>query len=586
MIKDLGIEQQKLLRDLLITHYATSSPKIIGAVENKAGVPTVALSLRDGQFVTIAEITKPTVPITIERFAVEWIEAKINGALGDAVKTALKKRGRISYQAFEMDNRDDNHKNIRRIQPFGNIEFTEVLPHTQFNFDYYKEEINQLVDIIPAVATDFKKYFLKIKSLQNSLKETLIEPNKKSELFEKLQAAYVSLENIQAGEKELFEKNCADNYEALKTACNNALAGLKEAKTFKETRATLLEIQTLLRDKDLKREQRNELYDLVNSCYAEMDKRREEEQEEFEKITAANFETIKAKVEAEKEIIRNTTDVQTTRENLKKLQTESWEMRLKREHRATLQESFNELFEAVSERYEALKFQYESESSTNKGELALRVEEVEKFIESSTDLKATKEQLKAMQKQLNEMRLTPTHRQELWNLIDKAFKEINKKMDEVYGDERKIAEENFNRLKPEVEADVAAVKSTTMFKEAREKMKLAFDKIKDKELKLLPRQRQELWKMLEIANNDLNERADKFFAQRKKEREQKEIDWLYRQKDRMMKMEKLVKHLQQENIDDKTNLGNMQDWLLKVRDAASTKELRDSILLKIKDAEN
>ena len=58
----------------------------------------------------------------------------------------------------------------------------------------------------------------------------------------------------------------------------------------------------------------------MNSCYAEMDKRREEEQEEFEKITAANFETIKAKVEAEKEIIRNTTDVQTTRENLKKLQ--------------------------------------------------------------------------------------------------------------------------------------------------------------------------------------------------------------------------------------------------------------------------
>jgi len=135
-----------------------------------------------------------------------------------------------------------------------------------------------------------------------------------------------------------------------------------------------------------------------------------------------------------------------------------------------------------------------------------------------------------------------------------------------------------------VEAIVAEVNATNMFKEAREKMKAGFDLIKDKDLKLLPRQRQELWKLLETTNNDLNERADKFFANRKVEREQKEKEWLNRQADRMFKMEKLIKHLQQENIDEKTNLGNMEDWLNKVRDSAATKDFRQSILDKIESS--
>ena len=582
MIKDLNIEQHQAIKDLLLAHYNTANPKIIGAVENKAGVPTFAVSLRDGQFITIAEIIKPTVPVTVDRFAIEWINEKINGTLGDAIKNALKKRGKVNYQAFEVDSRDDNNKSVRRIQPFGTIEFTELLPHTQFNFDYYKDEINNLAATIPGLTTDFKKYFQKIQSLQNSLKETLIDPNKKKELFEKLQESYVQLEGKQSNEKAEFEKNCAANYTDIKSKCESVLNGIKENKTFKETREALSEIQQMLNEKDLKREQRNELYELVHTCYAEIDTRREEEQEEYEKTTSANYDALKPKLDTAQQTAESTEDVQSTREDLKKLQVESWGLRLKKEHRAELHERFNHLFETLSNRYEALKFQFENESNANKDELALRVEEVEKFVASSTDLKATKEQLKAMQKQLQEMKLTPVHRQELWNLIDKAFKEVNKKMDEAFGEERKLAEENFARLKPQVEAVVEAVNNNQMFKEAREKMKAGFDLIKDKDLKILPRQRQELWKMLEAANQNLNERADKFFANRKTEREQKEKEWLGRQQDRMVKMEKLVKHLQQENVDDRSNLGNMEDWLKKVRDNVATKDLRQSILDKIK----
>ncbi|MEY2828944.1 MAG: hypothetical protein RIQ33_802 [Bacteroidota bacterium] len=586
MIKELGPEQQQPFKDLLISHYAQSSPKIIGAVENKAGVPTFAVALRDGQFITIAEITKPTVPVTVDRFAEEWIQEKINNSLGEAVKLALKKRGKVNYQAFEMDNRDDNNKSIRRIRPFGTIEFTTILPHTQFNFEYYRDEVNTLMEIIPTIKTDFKKYIQKIQSLQNSLKDTLVEPDKKRELFEKLQECYANIDKQNASEKAEFEKNCAANYDELKAKAIAITESIKEATQFKEIREALGQLQTALRDKDLKRENRNEIFELVHSCYAELDKKRGEEQEEFEKTTAANFEIITKKMLAERDAIRITTDVQASREILKKLQSESWEMRIKREHRQMLQDGFNELFESVSQRYDELKFQLESESNVNKDELALKVEEVEKFVASSTDLKATKEQLKAMQKQLQDMRLTPNHRQELWNLIDKAFKEVNKKIDETFGEEKRVAEDNYNKLKPELLATIDEVKKTEMFKEAREKMKIAVDKVKDKNLKLLPRQRQELWKMMEDAYNELNERADKFFAGRKLEREQKDKDWAYRQDDRLFKMEKLMKHLQQEDLDDKGYISKMQDWLGTVRDNAATKEFRQTILDKIKVAED
>jgi hypothetical protein len=128
MIIELSREQRDNLSRLLLSHYATSTPKIIGAVENKAGAATFAISLKEGQYITFAEIVKPTIPITVDKFAIEWVQEKMAGSLGEAVKTALKKRGKLNYQAFELDTRIDNDTKIRRVPPFGHIEFVAVLP--------------------------------------------------------------------------------------------------------------------------------------------------------------------------------------------------------------------------------------------------------------------------------------------------------------------------------------------------------------------------------------------------------------------------------------------------------------------------
>ena len=583
MLRELSKDQEQLLKGLLLSHYATASPKILGAVENKAGAATFAISLKDGQYITFAEIVKPTVPVTVEKFAEEWISEKMNGALGEAVKNCLKKRGRLNYQAFELDTRVDNETKIRRVVPFGHIEFTQVLSHTQFNFDYYAEELRLLTDEV-ATTSDFKKSFTKISHLSESLKNALIEGAKKQELFDKLNACYKALEKRNATNREEHDKVCATNFAdfAAKLAATQEL--LKGATNFKEVREQLKTIQADLNDKTFKREKRNELYEIVHNCYAEMDKRREEEQEEYEKTTTANFEEFKTKLESEKDLCKSTLDVNQQRESLKKLQIQSWEVKFKKEHRQAIHEFFNELFELVSQRYEELKFQLETESNTNKDQLALKVEEVERFVNSSVDLKTTREQLKLMQKELNEMKLTPAHRQELWQLIDKAFKVLNEKMDEALSGERKLSDEQYAAFKPLVEKALAEVAESVNFKDSREKLKHLQNQFKD--LKIVHKKRQELWNLLDKGFKDLNERADKYFDQRRQEQVSRNKEWKMRVEQKVTRMDFAMKALKQENLDAQGYLGKLTDWLSTVRDNAATKEFRQTILDKIKGVED
>jgi hypothetical protein len=583
MITELSREQRDNLSRLLLSHYAASTPKIIGAVENKAGAATFAISLKEGQYITFAEIVKPTIPVTVDKFAIEWVQEKMGGSLGEAVKTALKKRGKLNYQAFELDTRIDNDTKIRRIPPFGHIEFVAVLPHTQFTFDYYAEELKNLGDLV-TTASEAKPVFQRIQSLSESLKNALIEAPKKSELFDKLNECYQILDKRQASQKQAHEEACKANYEELKPRLIAVQEGLKTATIFKEWRDTLRAIQNDLQEKTLARETRQELYDIVHACYEEMDKRREQAQEEYEKITNANFEQVQQQVLAQKEAIAQSMDVQASREELKKIQVASWETVLTREQRKTIHDLFNEYFELISRRYEELRFQFEQESNSNKDQLALKVEEVERFVNNSTDLKATREQLKAMQKELNDVKLMPSHRQELWNLIDKAFKELNKKMEEAQAGELKISEEQYAGFKPLLDAAIEESKTTENFKEARQKLIDLQNQFKD--LQLMHKHRRELWKLMDNAFKDLNARADVYFTQKRKEREEKQKQWENRMLLRSGKMTSTIRKMKQENQDAVIYLKQLQGWLSTVRDNAATKEFRQTILDKIKNTED
>jgi hypothetical protein len=582
MIRELGLDQEQLIRSLLSTQYANSQGKIIGAVENKAGALTFAISLKDGQYITFAEIVKPTVPVTVDKFAPEWIQEKINGSLGEAVKNCLKKRGKLNFQAFELDTRVDNETKVRRVFPFGNIEFIQVLPHTQFSFEYYNDELTFLSQVTE-VADDFKKAFSKITQLSDALKTTLIEADKKKLLYEKLNECYHKLEKRNATNKEQYEHECLANYNVIKQNCDEIAPLIQGATNFTEIREKLKVVSHDLAEKILKRDKKNELYEMLHTFYAEIDKRKEEEHEEYEKNCNTNFEYFHSKLIELKEACKTTLDVPAQRQLLKETQASSWEKKLKKEQRNQLHLVFNELFESLNLRWEELKFQLESESGTNKNQLELQVEEMKKFIESSTDLKQTKEQLKMMQKSLNDMKLTPNHKQELWNLIDKAFKEINAKIEESTGAERRESEIAYNSIKPIVDEVVKAAETGQNFKEIRDKLKAAQQQLNG--AKMMHRHKQELWKLLDVSFKQINERADKYFEGRKVEREQKNTEWKTTQEQRIVKLNSVIKAINTGNLNDKEYLSKLQDWLGTIKNNNATIAFRQTIIDKITGVE-
>lgn len=98
--------------------------------------------------------------------------------------------------------------------------------------------------------------------------------------------------------------------------------------------------------------------------------------------------------------------------------------------------------------------------------------------------------------------------------------------------------------------------------------------------------RRELWKLMDNAFKDLNARADVYFTQKRKEREEKQKQWENRMLLRSGKMTSTIRKMKQENQDAVIYLKQLQGWLSTVRDNAATKEFRQTILDKIKNTED
>ncbi len=582
MSSSVSYELEQQYRSLLLEHYSASSPKVLASASNKAGMLNFAISLKDDQLIIIAEINRPTVEVIVEHFAEEWVREKINASLGEHVKNCFKRRGRLLYQTFELDTRDNYELKIRRVTPFGQIEWPKVLPHTQFSYEYYTAELQQLNNEI-IDTEDYKKAFAKIKALSEALKNTLIGGDQKKELFEKLNICYQSLEKKQAQTKEAFDKECENNYQLQLVKCQAIQQNLQENPNFKEIREQLKQVTAELRDLTLKKSNRNELYDLVHACYAEIDKRKDEAQEEYEKNCLANFEKLKTLAEAERENCKNTTDINQQRETLKKIQNESWESKLQKEQRNTLHELFNVLFELLNQRYEVLKEEIQKESESNFGSLQNQLNEIQTKADSPAQLKATHSRLKQMQKELQDARLTPKHKQEMWTFIDKAFKSVNAKMDEVFGEEKRMQEEHYAAFKPKLMAAAEASAKSENFKEQREILIKLQEEYKT--LKLSKKMREELWRMFDDAFKDLSTRADAYFAQKRNERVEKEKGWRKNMEQKVVRLQMVIKTLEKANLDDRGYITKMDDWLSTIRENKNNVELRQGFMEKITTAQ-
>ncbi|MCX6272885.1 MAG: hypothetical protein NTU44_17075 [Bacteroidetes bacterium] len=140
------------------------------------------------------------------------------------------------------------------------------------NFEYYQQEIKEIADEA-ATATQFKELRERIRSLQTTLKDSLLLREQKDSLYASLQDSFSLINQRQDQERSTFETEAAANYKRLNKMVADGLQQAQESNEFRETREFLKKIQGEFKGIRMIREHREELYSRLQTAFATLRER-------------------------------------------------------------------------------------------------------------------------------------------------------------------------------------------------------------------------------------------------------------------------------------------------------------------------
>ncbi len=186
--------------------------------------------------------------------------------------------------------------------------------------------------------------------VQEELKTKVLLRDQKDELFAKIQEAF---RKVKAKREELnikFEIESESNYASLKPRAEDLLEEAKTTEEFQKVREQLKELQSEVRESQLLRPQKEELYAIMQEAFEILHQHQDKNQESFEHESTLNYSKLKALVEEGYKHAETSTEYKETREFLKKIQSEFRGIKLKREEREELYARLQLAFEILTKR--------------------------------------------------------------------------------------------------------------------------------------------------------------------------------------------------------------------------------------------
>ncbi len=149
------------------------------------------------------------------------------------------------------------------------------------------------------------------------------------------------------------------------------------------------------------------------------------------------YDNYRGKLEELKEKVASLTDFdsevwESLRSFWSKVQGQVRERTLFKDHADEIRKETDELFNKMKELRSKWNEAFKARSKENYEKLLQEIKEVEDKIETNTRLKKLFDELKALQRKMREMEFTKSHRNRIWDRIDKAFKAVRRKH---FGDE-------------------------------------------------------------------------------------------------------------------------------------------------------
>jgi hypothetical protein len=326
--------------------------------------------------------------------------------------------------AFEQINRkieEDRHSFENEAQ-LNYFELKKKVEEAQFLAEHPKE-LKETWDFLVGV--------------QSAFKGTRLLREHREELYARLQAAFEKVKALQHKERSGFEKEAEKNYPDLREAVDEAVRFSMHTEDLRSAREKLIGIQNQFRETKLLKEQREELYAMLQEGFTFLKIRQEETADKYDALSEENYTLLLPRLKEIATLSENAAEFHPVREKIKELQAEMKDLTLKREHRDQCYKMLQDAFETLSLRQDTENDSFEKEARRNYERLKTLVSQGLVQAEETHQYKETREFLKMIQSEFKGIKLIREQREELYSRLQTAFDILGKRLDDFFRQKKK-----------------------------------------------------------------------------------------------------------------------------------------------------
>ena len=301
----------------------------------------------------------------------------------------------------------------------------------KINYDMTKDKVNAAVEFSKN-SSNFRAAKEKLIEVQKELRKLNMNLNDKNELNTILSNEIKIINEKFQVWVENNEMEIIENYYSLRNIVDDAIQKAFSFESFPEARSVLNEVQTQIREKALRRVQREELFKSIHNTFDEL----REKFDDYKRITddeaAENYAKIKPQVDAAIEFAKSISveDSNDARNKFIQIQAAVKQTRLKREQKLELFDAIREVFNSINEMSKEERRKFEIEAEQNYKNLLTKIEVTIVDIENGIDFRQSASDLSTISTDLQLEKLRRPDRAKLYEVLRTAYNLLNNKRDE------------------------------------------------------------------------------------------------------------------------------------------------------------
>lgn len=284
---------------------------------------------------------------------------------------------------------------------------------------------------------DLKETWDFLINIQNEFRGIRLHREQREELYGKLQAAFDKIKFRKQEAQGEFERKATERFPEMKTKVESVVSSATENPVLRAAKEQLIAVQLELREAQLTREQRDQLYNRLQEGFVLLKIRQEEAETAFETHADSTYDALLPRIREAVQRAETVTEFKPVRETLKAIQTEMKESPLRREQREELYRLIQQAFDLLALRQDEANSDFEHEAKKNYDRLRPLIEQGLKQAEETHQYKETREFLKKIQSEFKGIRLKHEQREELYSRLQTAFDVLGKRLDEYFRQKKK-----------------------------------------------------------------------------------------------------------------------------------------------------